>query len=79
MESKAPVPVHQEKQPLLTLCGAAVERAVDFPDNLFIAGTVNVDETTYMFSPKVLDRANVLEFRIDSEQAKGFVDPPITK
>ena len=26
-----------------------------FPPNLFIVGTVNVDETTYMFSPKVLD------------------------
>ena len=26
-----------------------------------IIGTVNVDETTYMFSPKVLDRANVIE------------------
>ena len=25
-------------------------------------GTVNMDETTYTFSPKVLDRANVLEF-----------------
>jgi len=24
--------------------------------------TVNIDETTYMFSPKVLDRANVIEF-----------------
>lgn len=32
------------------------------PPNLFVVGTVNVDETTYMFSPKVLDRANVLEF-----------------
>jgi len=32
------------------------------PDNLFIIGTVNVDETTYMFSPKVLDRANTIEF-----------------
>ncbi|MDZ7795200.1 MAG: hypothetical protein U5P10_16375 [Spirochaetia bacterium] len=32
------------------------------PDNLYITGTVNIDETTYMFSPKVLDRANVLEF-----------------
>lgn len=29
--------------------------------NVFIFGTVNVDETTYMFSPKVLDRAHVLE------------------
>lgn len=33
-----------------------------FPRNLFVTGTVNIDETTYMFSPKVLDRANVVEF-----------------
>lgn len=32
------------------------------PLNLFTIGTVNVDETTYMFSPKVLDRSNVIEF-----------------
>jgi hypothetical protein len=32
------------------------------PQNLYVTGTVNVDETTYMFSPKVLDRANVIEF-----------------
>lgn len=37
------------------------------PKNLFIVGTVNVDETTYMFSPKVLDRANTFEFRVLSE------------
>ena len=30
--------------------------------NLLVIGTVNVDETTYMFSPKVLDRANTIEF-----------------
>ncbi len=35
---------------------------LEFPKNLFITGTVNIDETTYMFSPKVLDRANVIEF-----------------
>ena len=34
------------------------------PANLFVVGTVNVDETTYMFSPKVLDRANTIEFRV---------------
>jgi hypothetical protein len=33
------------------------------PPNLYIIGTVNIDETTYMFSPKVLDRAFTLEFR----------------
>ena len=38
------------------------ENELEIPSNLFIIGTVNVDETTYMFSPKVLDRANVLEF-----------------
>jgi 5-methylcytosine-specific restriction protein B len=37
---------------------------VPVPDNLFVVGTVNVDETTYMFSPKVLDRANTIEFRV---------------
>jgi hypothetical protein len=31
------------------------------PSNLFFIGTVNIDETTYMFSPKVLDRAHVIE------------------
>jgi hypothetical protein len=35
---------------------------LELPKNLFIIGTVNVDETTYMFSPKVLDRANTIEF-----------------
>ena len=35
---------------------------VQISDNLMIVGTVNVDETTYTFSPKVLDRANVIEF-----------------
>ncbi len=38
---------------------------LEFPKNLFITGTVNIDETTYMFSPKVLDRANVIEFTPD--------------
>lgn len=37
-------------------------KKVKIPKNLFVIGTVNVDETTYMFSPKVLDRANVIEF-----------------
>lgn len=38
-------------------------QTIKLPPNLFVVGTVNVDETTYMFSPKVLDRANVIEFR----------------
>ena len=41
------------------------EGEVEYPSNLFVVGTVNIDETTYMFSPKVLDRANVIEFKPD--------------
>lgn len=73
MESKKPIPLHQEEHALRTPSGATVEREIPFPENLFVIGTVNVDETTYMFSPKVLDRANVLEFRIGTEQAKDFL------
>ncbi|SOC41460.1 McrB family protein [Ureibacillus acetophenoni] len=32
------------------------------PGNLYIIGTVNMDETTHPFSKKVLDRANTIEF-----------------
>lgn len=46
------------------------------PDNLFIIGTVNVDETTYMFSPKVLDRANVIEFRVEPDEFAAFLASP---
>ena len=46
------------------------------PPNLFIIGTVNVDETTYMFSPKVLDRANVIEFRVTPEEMGVFLGSP---
>lgn len=35
---------------------------IHIPPNVYFTGTVNVDESTYMFSPKVLDRANVIEF-----------------
>ncbi len=35
---------------------------VILPDNLYVIGTVNMDETTFPFSKKVLDRANTIEF-----------------
>jgi energy-coupling factor transporter ATP-binding protein EcfA2 len=35
---------------------------MSIPSNLFVVGTVNMDETTYAFSPKVLDRANTVAF-----------------
>ena len=32
------------------------------PDNIYIIGTVNMDDSTFQFSRKVLDRANTIEF-----------------
>lgn len=40
-----------------------IPNEIKLPPNLYIIGTVNIDETTYMFSPKVLDRAFTLEFK----------------
>ena len=51
-----------------------LEPKLKLPKNLFIIGTVNVDETTYMFSPKVLDRANVIEFRMEAAEMDDFLD-----
>lgn len=39
-----------------------VPPSVHWPRNLYIAGTVNMDESTHAFSDKVLDRAFTLEF-----------------
>lgn len=50
-----------------------VPQSIALPQNLFIIGTMNVDETTYMFSPKVLDRANVIEFKISPDDMDQFL------
>jgi 5-methylcytosine-specific restriction endonuclease McrBC GTP-binding regulatory subunit McrB len=55
-----------------------VDPVLRLPSNLFIIGTVNVDETTYMFSPKVLDRANVIEFRAERVDVEAFLKNPRT-
>ena len=55
---------------------AGVEPTLAIAPNLFIIGTVNVDETTYMFSPKVLDRANVIEFRMARGELAAFLAAP---
>jgi 5-methylcytosine-specific restriction protein B len=55
---------------------SAIPRAFQLPNNLFIIGTVNIDETTYMFSPKVLDRANVIEFRVSETEMSSFFTSP---
>lgn len=50
---------------------------IPVPENLFIVGTVNVDETTHMFSPKVLDRANTIEFRVSTDELQSSAGRPM--
>lgn len=71
MESKYSIPLHKiedEKH--------EIPKTIKLPENLFIVGTVNIDETTYMFSPKVLDRANTIEFRVDEDNISKFLKNP---
>ncbi len=57
METGEAIPLHHEPDEI-----GGVPAEVLWPSNLYIAGTVNMDETTHSFSDKVLDRAFTLEF-----------------
>lgn len=59
-------------------CDSEIPAKITLPKNLFIIGTINVDETTYMFSPKVLDRANVIEFKISDVEMEKFLKQDMT-
>lgn len=78
IESGEPIALHSATEDLPGGDGDTlhVPPRLALPKNLFIVGTVNVDETTYMFSPKVLDRANVIEFRATTELIDAFLDDP---
>lgn len=63
MESGEPISLYKKDEET----DSAIPEKITLPKNLFVTGTVNIDETTYMFSPKVLDRANVIEFKPEME------------
>ncbi|MGN6420872.1 MAG: MrcB family domain-containing protein [Pseudobacter sp.] len=70
MESGEQIKLHPDKE---SWNGGTIPSAFYLPSNLFIIGTVNIDETTYMFSPKVLDRSSVIEFRISKADMGHFL------
>jgi len=74
IESDEKIHLHQDSERKAN--GTTIPGEVELPKNLFIIGTVNVDETTYMFSPKVLDRANVIEFRMAAGELEDFLGDP---
>ena len=70
LESGETIPLHENEaiESGESESGAQVPRKLRVPGNVLFTGTVNVDETTYMFSPKVLDRAFTIEFdQVDLE------------
>jgi hypothetical protein len=69
MESKEAIPLHKIENEK----SGTIPQKLALPNNLFIIGTVNIDETTYMFSPKVLDRANTIEFRLTEADLEEFI------
>lgn len=69
LESGEPLRLHDED-------GISIPRSLDVPQNLFFTGTVNVDESTYMFSPKVLDRAFTLELNEVHLDGLSSLDSP---
>jgi 5-methylcytosine-specific restriction enzyme B len=68
MESGEAIPLHNGSTDW-----HGVPSSIKLPKNLFVIGTVNIDETTYMFSPKVLDRGNVIEFRVTEEEMSKYL------
>ena len=69
MESREPIKLWDGNEDVPT--------EIQLPKNVFIIGTINVDETTYMFSPKVLDRANVIEFKIAPDEMNDYLGKTI--
>lgn len=61
------------------------ENGLRLPDNLFVIGTVNMDDTTHQFSRKVIDRAFTIEMNggdlekmFDSQETLIYQDDPLT-
>jgi len=67
--TKEPILLHSLEKNCQTRNGESIPSEIKLPPNLYFVGTVNIDETTYSFSPKVLDRAFVVEFwQVDLEK-----------
>lgn len=61
------------------------QNGLRLPENLFVIGTVNMDDTTHQFSRKVIDRAFTIEMNgedlekmFDAEDTLAYQDVPMT-
>lgn len=71
IETGETVQLHSSGVPLEGSTGTTVPAALPLPPNLYIIGTVNVDETTNPVSDKVLDRAVVID--MSTVDLSGFL------
>lgn len=72
LETRGALQLHSNSVPLEGTTGTSVRAEIPLPDNLFIIGTINVDETTNPVSDKVLDRASVIE--MSDVDLPGFLE-----
>ncbi len=61
IETGGALQLHSNGVPLEGTTGASVRAEMPLPPNLYIIGTINVDESTNPVSDKVLDRASVID------------------
>jgi hypothetical protein len=71
METQGRLQLHSNSVPLEGTTGTSIRAELPLPVNLFIIGTINVDETTNPVSDKVLDRASVIE--MSAVDVPGFL------
>lgn len=71
METQGRLQLHSNSVPLEGTTGASIRAELPLPANLFIIGTINVDETTNPVSDKVLDRASVID--MSAVDVPGFL------
>ncbi|WP_297511000.1 hypothetical protein [uncultured Caulobacter sp.] len=61
IESRNEISLHSSGVPMVGSTGGEVPASLRVPHNLFLVGTINVDETTSTLSDKVMDRAVVID------------------
>jgi MoxR-like ATPase len=71
IETQSALQLHSNSVPLEGTTGSSIRAELPLPPNLFIIGTINVDETTNPVSDKVLDRASVID--MSTVDVMGFL------
>lgn len=71
IETRGTLQLHSSSVPIEGTTGGSVRAEIPLPSNLYIVGTINVDESTNPISDKVLDRASVID--MSTVDVSGFL------